>query len=342
LLNAVVFAILISVCCAGRSKFEPHVDKLMDFLPKNISGQRYCPTEDIWKWKKSIATGKVADCQVEGECDKPEVRNRWRSPNLRIGLIFNVICTSVPAGCPFNAERVNGQVNQINTDFTGTGLTFYAHEINFVANASLAEIAPYGNNPQWYYDILAVKALTARQPNEFLNVFVTRQRSGFSGTLLGIGTFPWDPESKTEFGGLWMNAVYFGPGEKTCAHEIGHNVGLWHTFHGINEVTCTSACYEPVHNETDDTSFPNTVGDFCADTVSQPMNYNCAPPTTRDCRGTAYTNITGNLIRDLTNNIMSYTPDSCMQLITKQQAERSHCWVCNEFPKWSSVPCPRN
>jgi hypothetical protein len=315
----------------------------MSFIPADISGVKYCPTEDVWKWKKSVMNaGKKPDeqlaCAVEGPCDVPDFRNKWTDGSVNIGLIFNTICTTLQ-NCPFNNDRINAQVQQINIDFAGTGFRFYAHEINFIANSSLAEISAYGSNPQWYYDILAVKSLTAKQPNDFLNVFVTRQRAGLQGTLLGIGTFPWDPESKTEFGGLWMNANYIGLGQKTLSHEIGHNIGLWHAFHGINEVGCNTDCYEPVHNETDEFSAPNTYGDFCADTLSQPMNYNCAPPATRDCRGTLYTNINSNLIPELTNNIMAYTPDTCMQKFTQQQSWRGYCWVCKEFPRWTPF-CP--
>jgi len=109
------------------------------------------------------------------------------------------------------------------------------------------------------------------------------------------------------------------------------NVGLWHTFHGTAEVSCTSACYEAVHNETDDSSFPNTVGDFCADTLSQPVNYNCATPASSDCRGTRYSDVSAPLIPYLVNNIMSYTPDNCQTELTQQQAMRSHCWVCDRL-----------
>ena len=101
------------------------------------------------------------------------------------------------------------------------------------------------------------------------------------GTLLGIGTFPWDPAYETCLGGnvpltlkyltilcwsilfllplarisvpktqsqtcnfktfwfsagLWMNAFFFGAGQKTLSHEAGHNLGLWHSFHGVSEV----------------------------------------------------------------------------------------------------------
>lgn len=46
----------------------------------------------------------------------------------------------------------------------------------------------------------------ARNTETRLNIYVTGQQQGAYGTLLGIGTFPWDPESTSAQGGLWVNA----------------------------------------------------------------------------------------------------------------------------------------
>lgn len=45
------------------------------------------------------------------------------------------------------------------------------------------------------------------------------------GTLLGMGTFPWDSAALTSEGGLWLNSEFVGRGQKTINHEIGHNLG---------------------------------------------------------------------------------------------------------------------
>jgi len=250
-----------------------------------------------------------------------------------ISLVFNLVCPSLTT-CPIGASQILGQLNQINKDFGGSGLNFSIVEIHEMYDARLADISPYGSGNQWYNDIREIKQKMASKPTEHLNVFMSRQRPGFSGTLLGMGTFPWDPEAQTAYGGLWVNALYVGLGETTAAHEIGHNIGLWHTFHGTAEVSCASACYESVHNETDASSYPNTVGDFCADTLSQPVNYYCSTPTSSDCRGIRYDNITRDLYPHLVNNLMSYTPDNCQTQFTPQQSARAHCWVCDKFSGW--------
>jgi hypothetical protein len=254
-------AILVALCAiAYAEQVQFDVSTLSKFLPKTVSG-KYCATEDVWRWKKSQMAQKMgpgkrqSTCTIEGVCDVPTSRNLWAGRKGSIGLVFNVVCPSI-GNCPLGSNQIIGQLDQINKDFAGTGLTFSVVEVNELYDARLANIAPYGAGNQWYNDIREIKSKMSVNQTEFLNVFISRQQSGFSGTLLGIGTFPWDPEAQTVYGGLWVNANYVGAGETTAAHEIGHNIGLWHTFHGTAEVSCNSGCYETVHNETDATSFP--------------------------------------------------------------------------------------
>jgi hypothetical protein len=322
------------------------IERLHEFLPANVSGINYCPTDDIWRWKQAVRNQFLGEkrqsgCATNGVCDAFATRNRYTGFSIQIPLYITVICQTATT-CPFNEARVNAQIQQVNQDFSGTGISFVISTTRFVTDAQYFEIDAYSQfNNNWYNQIIALKNKYAFLPNNFLNCFVTRQKSGTSGTLLGIGTFPWDTASNTNTGGLWMNANYVGAGYKTFAHEIGHCVGLWHTFHGDSEVSCNSACYETVHQDFGDTTFSNSVGDFCADTPAQPMNYQCSIPSTRDCKGLLYRDCPTSQQPAITNNIMSYTPDTCMMRFTPQQSTRALCWTCSgRVRNWVNNQCP--
>jgi len=297
--------------------------------------------------KKAVQNGykvqtDIRNCPTEGICDNFAVRNQFGSSLTNIQLIVNVLClgTEQSPNCPITQTTVNDQINQVNMDYANTGFYFTINQTRFIVDTQYGEIdaySPFGSN--WYIQIQALKVRHAVFPHLFLNTYITRARAGSFGTLLGIGTFPWDPVSDRAEGGLWMNSAYVGQGRKTFAHEIGHCIGLWHTFHGDSEVPCTSGCYEEVHQDFGNDTFSNTVGDFCADTPSQPLNYNCVNPTNRDCKGNLYTAIPVSQLPFLLNNVMAYTPDTCMQGFTPSQAARAHCWTCDRLANWIPNQC---
>ena len=90
----------------------------------------------------------------------------------------------------------------------------------FHTDNSLSTIPAYSNNPAWYYAISEVKQKYAEDYLTNINVFVTGQAQGSQGTLLGIGTFPWDSAARTDQGGLWMNSIAFGGVDSSVGHRL--------------------------------------------------------------------------------------------------------------------------
>lgn len=119
-----------------------------------------------------------------------------------------------------------GQMDTVNLDFLPYGIQFcYSWE--------------YVSDSTWRYDTgadPAMKAAYAVDPMDQCSVFINELPGG-------IGYFPWDPEALEAGGGIVMGRDYFTPVHHVLTHELGHNLGLWHLHHGVDEVDPCDPCY---------------------------------------------------------------------------------------------------
>ncbi len=268
----------------------------------------WCRTMEVWQGKGGSRAPVGGMCPILGSCDMPSVRDGFipdDTTTIRTVRVHLVVFRNDAGGDPAATEQqIVDQMIRMNDDFAPSRFAFqYTWE--YVDDSQFR----YGGNSD------LMKELYAVEPHLQCNVFV----KSWNG---GVGTFPWDPDALTAQGGIILGESVFGGDDSVISHEMGHNLGLWHTHHGVTEVAGCSACWEQANGVDGDTT-----GDFCADTPPTPLSYACTNPGGTDqCVGLPWG-------ETLPESYMSYGT-SCWSLFTEQQAGRMHCWFESLLTGW--------
>lgn len=220
-------------------------------------------------------------------------------------------------------EMLNEDFNRLNDDADDTRDT---PEAPFLDNASnmgirfeMAKLDPDGNctngiqrrfvGSQSYNCDDAAKhystgGLDAWNRNYYFNIWIVNSiSSGGGGTTLGYAEFPYGGGS-SNFGVIIRNDAYgktgTASGDRTLTHEVGHCLGLLHTFQG--------GCHASACNEN---------GDYCCDTppVSE-AQWSCVP-TQNTCDEVPGGDPYGFDANDQFENFMSYSP--CQNMYSEDQ-----------------------
>lgn len=150
-------------------------------------------------------------------------------------------------------------------------------------------------------DEIELKSLSVWPREDYLNIWVVTQIEGNNaqGGVQGYSRFPIN--SIVDGIVVLFNAIGTVGNIKgstalnrTVTHEVGHYLGLYHTFH------LTNSCGPEVNC--------NTQGDRVCDTPPTILSANCNSPA---CSGT-----------QMVENYMDYTPQSCMNAFTEGQRTR--------------------
>lgn len=265
----------------------------------------------------------------------------------QIPLVVHVIHHGEPVGEGYNLsdERIEGQIRIINEDFRRKPGTrgFNDHPDGGDARIAfaLAKRAPDGSPTD---GIVRVNANAVQNPvelnslfdhyawysywnpEEYLNIWTMPLDGSLQDIVLGMSTGPETslpgaelliPGEPLQAEGVLVNAVHFGETDivsehklgRTLTHEIGHYLGLLHTWGGRD---CEN-------------------NDYCADTppVSAPV-MGCSSGLLSECNGQPV----------MIGNYMNYTCDSKMNIFTKDQIERMHHVLENSPRRKSLVNSP--
>lgn len=210
-----------------------------------------------------------------------------------INVYVHVIMNSSGAG-NVTASRITQQINVLKNAYAGAGWNFNLVSTDRTANNSWYT-AGYGSTAQ-----RQMKQALRKGTADDLNIYT----NNMGGGLLGWATFPSDYSSRPWDDGVVLlhsslpggSAAPYNLGD-TGTHEVGHWMGLYHTFQG--------GCARQASG-----------GDAVADTPAERSPaYGC--PVGRDtCTGNQFPGV------DPIRNFMDYTDDSCMNTFTAGQDTR--------------------
>jgi hypothetical protein len=187
--------------------------------------------------------------------------------------------------------RVSRQMEVLNAAFSGAESPGVAADTGF--RFVLADIERHVDNA-WHKDRQSAvyRAKTRRGGVGALNVWLVGFRD------LGVATFPWEYASSPKLDGVRVHYDSL-PGRgltnydlgKTLVHEVGHWLGLYHTF----QAGCTE------------------LNDEVADTAAQSGPTHGCPVGSDTCAMPGL---------DPVNNYMDYSYDACYSAFTPGQAQR--------------------
>ncbi len=258
------------------------------------------------------AAGARCATPVPTAAQRAAVAQAVAARGLQADLTGNVIIpiqfihiTNGAAGTITEQQRLD-QTEVLNNAYNSHGFTFcydpVAYPPRVSSNAAWFAMAP--NSPAE----LQAKTALGREPKKFLNLYTANP----GGSLLGWSTFPF-PVIDTQRDGvvcLYTSlpggaAVPYNEGD-TATHEVGHWLGLFHTFEG----GCLGA------------------GDEVADTQSHANpDYGC-PTTGPSCNPPTSSPV---------HNFMNYVDDPCMDHFTSGQGARARSIVGTFRPQLGSV-----
>jgi hypothetical protein len=205
--------------------------------------------------------------------------------SIRIPVAFHVIYDSTGAG-NVPESQLDEQIRVLNNDFRSSGFSFVKASVDRTRSDTWFAMG-YGGNEHHAKRQLAI------DPANTLNFYTAELGMG----LLGWAYLPWSFDESHYMHGVVVHHRSLPGGSfsnynggQTGTHEIGHYLGLYHTFDG----GCDG-------------------GDYCEDTPAEATPARACPTGRDTCAAPGL---------DPIHNYMDYSYDACMYEFSADQGTR--------------------
>lgn len=277
-----------------------------------------CATSPIGLPADGVARGG-SDCTFGSTTIQPDY-----DPSVakyRIPVVVHIIQRSNGTGS-MPDSRVTSQIEILNEDFQAMAGSNGAAGNDAQIEFYLATVDPDGNptngitrstNTTWYNDGGGYYNTLAWDTNRYLNIY-TNSASGALGYVPDLpqgGIAGSNSDRVVILHSTFGRNAPFSPYNlgRTVTHEVGHYLGLYHTF----DFGCgTNSCY--------------TTGDRVCDTSGESSPTFGCPGSRSSCGGQAPF-----------HNYMDYSDDICMNQFTPEQNNRMRCSLINYRPDLYTV-----
>jgi hypothetical protein len=280
------FLIACTTACVAEDTEEEPIDDaplsqgVQD--PGRGEAPRGCATHELTDFEKDSVEAEISAYIVE-----PGLTPRFAPATVNV--YFHVINKGTgTANGDITSQMINDQINVLNAAYAGTGFSFALVGTDRTTNSTWYNGCDSSSNET------AMKTALRKGSADDLNLYSCNPGGG----LLGWATFPSSYSGNPKKDGVVMlfsslpggSAAPYNLGD-TATHEVGHWLGLYHTFQG--------GCQKN--------------GDFVDDTPREKSAAFGCPVGRNTCNQAGV---------DPIQNFMDYTDDACMDRFSAGQTSR--------------------